>query len=708
MCTVLISSCLLIINLIIVNIPLLNILSYESSALNGILLSFLTGVFWLKCTRNKSTLEIFNSILIFAIIPFVLLSLSTTLCQNCPLDDGIYFYIVLALPSIIVGVSLAFLSNYISVKYSFIIFILIWIVILFSFLPELYYLPQIYFYNPIFGYYPGVIYDQTIEITSLLLLYRIINVVIASVIIIVASDKYLKNISRGYILFILTILILIQITFSSILGFNTTLEKVKKELKQEISTEHFEIILPDTLSENQKKILELDHEFYYFSNSIILGYTPDEKIISIIYGTAAQKKKLFGSANADVAKPWLNQIYLNYDNYQNSLKHEIAHIFSAKIGVGPFKIPSSFNPGLIEGFAMAVENNYDDFDIDYLSAIAYQNNYKISLSNLFTDFSFFSNASSLSYIYAGSFFKYLAHNYGWEKLNLIYSGNSFHEVFQRTLPFLENEYYNYLDKFPAEDNLHVANYYFGRKPLIKLTCARVTAKALLDAQNTLNDEKFEESASKYLEIYNYSKSYSALVGFAISSLRAKSAEKAISLLERELVSFEGSSSFYYLEYLLADLYALNSDSIRAAKYYESIIVQNPNLRYLRNASVKLDILRKSNTELINYLNSENQKYSMLEKMVFEKPNDFSLQLLVRISYSEKEDYHKIIEQIEQIISETEYSSNTYFEISNYAYLNLDFNKAIKYADKALKLAEFSKIPIINEHIAKLNWILSKN
>lgn len=704
----LVSISLLVINLIILNIPLLNILSYESSALNGILLSFLTGVYWLKNNRKKKTISIYLSILIFSIIPFLILSLSTIFCQNCPLDDGVYFYLVLALPSIFVGLSLAYLSSYISIKYRSIIFTVIWILILLSFLPELYYLPQIYFYNPIFGYYPGVIYDQSIAITGLLIAYRFINVIIALVIIMISAKKYLKNIPRKIILIILSILLLTQITFSSLLGFNTTIAKVKTELTENISTEHFEILVPDTLSDSQKKILELDHEFYYFSNAATLGYAPDQKIVSIIYGTGAQKKQLFGSANADVAKPWLNQIYLNYDNYQNSLKHEIAHIFSAKIGVGLFKIPSNFNPGLIEGFAMAVENNFDNFDIDYLAAIAYQNNYKISLNNLFTDLSFFANASSLSYIYAGSFFKYLAHNYGWEKVNQIYSGNSFDEVFQRTVPLLEKEYYDYLDTLPAEDNPHVANYYFGRKPLIKLTCARATAKALMDAQNTLGNKNYEESATKYLEIYNYSKSYSALVGFAISSLRVKNVEKAITLLEKELVRFEGSSSFYYMEFLLADLYSLNNDSNNAAKYYESIIIQNPHIKYIRNASFKLELLEKSNSELVNYMNSTNKKTAIVEKMVQENPNDFSVQLLVRISHAEKENYHEIIKLIDKIISETEYSSNTFFEISKFAYLNLDFNKSLYYADKALNLADFRRSPIIKEHIAKLNWILSKN
>ena len=696
-----------ILNITFTQLPLINVLSYESSAINGIILSLIVGMYWLKYIKVKKTSLFYSPFLIIAAIPFLILTFSTILCQKCPLDDGLYFYLILALPSIIVGLSLAYLSYYISVKYRFIIFILIWIVILFSFLPELYLLPQIYFYNPIFGYFPGTIYDQNIEITELLIIYRLLNIIIAFIVIFVSSKNFNEK-PKAYVYITLSILLLSQISFSSFLGFNTTLTTVESELKGEISSDHFNIIFPDTLSKNEQTILQLEHEYSYYSISKSLGFEPESKITSIIYGTGAQKKQLFGSANADVAKPWLNQIYLNLGNYQNSLKHEIAHIFSAKYGVTPFKIPSNINPGLIEGFAMAIENNYDDFDIDYLASLAYQNNFKISLVSLFTDLSFFSNVPSISYIYAGSFFKYLASNYGWEKVSLVYSGQSFEEIYKKNLSNLENEYYDYLTKIPEEDNSHIANYYFGGKPLIKLTCARVTAKALSEAQILLTDKKYEESAAKYLEIYKYSNSYAALVGYSVSSLNHDNVEKVIPFLEQEIKIFDGTSSFYYLQYILANFYVLNNDSSNAAKYYSSIIDQNPNIRYLRNAKVRLDLLAKGDSILINYIKLKDSKATILVKYVLENPNDYVVQLLLEFSQLEKKDYKKIIELVENIIGNKQYSSYTYFEISNYAYQNLDFITSLIYAKKALIISDYRRNQIIKEQILKLNWILNKN
>ena len=95
-----------------------------------------------------------------------------------------------------------------------------------------------------------------------------------------------------------------------------------------------------------------------------------------------QKGKLIGSENADVAKPWLFQIYTIADNYDHTLKHEIAHIFSEKFGVGPFKIAHNFNPALIEGIAEAAAPLYNTWYVDHIASIAYNNNFRFNIENL--------------------------------------------------------------------------------------------------------------------------------------------------------------------------------------------------------------------------------------------------------------------------------------------------------------------------------------
>src|SRR5690606_12841719 len=140
-------------------------------------------------------------------------------------------------------------------------------------------------------------------------------------------------------------------------------------------------------------------------------------------------------------------IYTTYDNYNTTSKHEIAHCFSAEFGEGPFKVADMVNPFLIEGLASASAPFYDENNIHFIASVAYNNNYKISIENMFGLTSFFSQVSSLSYVYAGSFSKYLIDNHGIEKFKLLYTEPDFQIVYDQSLKQLETEYFNFIKTF---------------------------------------------------------------------------------------------------------------------------------------------------------------------------------------------------------------------------------------------------------------------
>jgi hypothetical protein len=74
---------------------------------------------------------------------------------------------------------------------------------------------------------------------------------------------------------------------------------------------------------------------------------------------------------------------------------------------------------LIEGIAMAADPQYGENNIDFMAALAYNNGYKADLNRIYSHYNFFSQNSSLSYIYAGSFTKYLIDTYGIEKFKKV-------------------------------------------------------------------------------------------------------------------------------------------------------------------------------------------------------------------------------------------------------------------------------------------------
>ena len=72
---------------------------------------------------------------------------------------------------------------------------------------------------------------------------------------------------------------------------------------------------------------------------------------------------------------------------------------------------------LIEGIAEAADGNYNDNSIHFMAALAYNSGYDVDMKSLLSKFGFYSKASSISYIFAGSFIQYLIDNYGNKSIN---------------------------------------------------------------------------------------------------------------------------------------------------------------------------------------------------------------------------------------------------------------------------------------------------
>ena len=130
---------------------------------------------------------------------------------------------------------------------------------------------------------------------------------------------------------------------------------------------------------------------------------------------------------------------------RDTLKHEIAHCFTASFGTGIFKLASGFNPALIEGVAEAADGFYDENSIHFLASLAYKNDYRVNLNSMFSSFSFFSSVSTISYIYSGSFIKYLVDHYGIGKVKDYYRSNDFNKSFSVDLDSTIKSYETFLD-----------------------------------------------------------------------------------------------------------------------------------------------------------------------------------------------------------------------------------------------------------------------
>ena len=623
----------------------------------------------------------------------------------CSLKDGLLFYLVITVPSVILGSATGLLAFTFFNKFRVWIFILITILIIAIPLFEFYYNPQVFFFNPVFGFFPGTIYDEGIKVTAKLVLYRILNLVFFGSIILLLLQNLNKNFPKIITAIYIIVLSLLFVYLSPTFGFSTTNNSLQKVLSVNFKTAHFDIYFSNNISNNLVKEIALEHEYDYEKLTNIFKLHPGNRITSYVFNSNEQKGKYFGSVNADVAKPWLNQIYISADSYDQTLRHELAHVFTAGFGTGIFKVADDLNPAMIEGAAVAASPFYNENTIHYMAKLAYQSGYKIKIEHLFSGLNFFSSVSSLSYIYAGSFSKFLIDTYGVYKFEKLYSNMNFNEVYNKPVKEITKAYYDFLDSVQVRRNMNKANYYFGRQTIFQKVCPRYIGERLETARDYLFVNNYEKAGDIFREILRKTNNYSALIGLSSVLVKLKEVPEAAEIIKTHINKFVNTAYYYNLEFRLADLEILNSNFNLADSLYEKLFAENPN-RYLSNISdLRLD-LSKDSLLLRQYVKGTNfQKLEILKKLNSKKTAYCSIPSLVVLSNNSGQNYREFISTFNREFEVGNYTSSyAMLKLSEYMMDNLDFIRARKIAKLAMNFKtdeNFNKI--LKANFEKANW-----
>ncbi|MFA5806510.1 MAG: hypothetical protein WC879_17905, partial [Melioribacteraceae bacterium] len=500
---------LIIINLFLTTLPLTNTLGYESSVINGILLFLSSGFIGIKLSKkgnNKKFIDLIienkKTFLIINTLPFIISLISSIIVSKCPITDGVLFYLTITIPASFFGLATGFFSAALSKKYSILFFLLLFFLILLSAALEFFIYPQIYFYNSIFGFYPGTIYDEDLSVDRILIAYRIFN--LAFFIGLVSISEYLSGKNKINKILACLLLITIIVTFSYLkptLQFATDINRLETNLSKSILTESFQIHFSPAMSQREAEYAAILHEYYLDQIKINLKMSTNHKIDSYIFRDRNQKRILLGAGNADIAKPWLYQIYLNSSNYEETLKHELVHVLGGEFGTTIFRIADNFSPSMIEGFAMAIENNDDGYPVHYLAKLAYQAGYKFPVNELFSGLNFFTKTSSISYIYSGSFIKYLSDKYGVEKIKKLYGDSDFTKIYGKNISTFALEYDAFLKNYQIDFNKYKAQLYFGGTTIFKKYCPRVAATDVKKGWELFNKQNTFEALELFQKVF---------------------------------------------------------------------------------------------------------------------------------------------------------------------------------------------------------------
>lgn len=579
---------------LISRLPLFNTFDYEFSALNGILLFVAGGLVFLKYSdESDSVIAACRkiSIKLFSVALLVLISgLSIYLFVNrCPVEYGIAFYFIITLPSLLTGSVAASIIKLIFKKNRFVVFILFSIILLSLSLIEFYFYPQVYFYNPLFGYFSGTIYDESIAITNKLIYYRVFNLLTGFVILLASLEIKKRKILNNTILAALIAALLFTIwIFKPVLGFATNKNLLQNKLGLHIETRHAQIYAPTDYGYGKYAALLCE---YYYERLNDLFESKGEQIQVYLFRNSRQKKELFGSGSADMSKPWTNQIFTDIGGFESTLKHEIVHALMAKYSNPPFYIP--LNPALLEGAASALDNNYYGYPVHFMAKLAYDNGYRTDIKKLFTDFSFYSNYAAVSYVYAGSFVKYLIDKYGINDVIEYYGSNDFVKTFNKTPDAVIEEYYDFLQNLPEINNKEAARLYFGGKPIFKKTCVRYAARETNRGYRYYNQKNFLKATQIFEKVYSGTKSYASLQGLIRSYLAQKKYSEALKILSKEIKNFNETPYIYVLKLSYGDVSALANDFEGALGLYKEIKKMKLNPVYYFNSSLKIYLIEQN-------------------------------------------------------------------------------------------------------------------
>lgn len=639
-----------VINIILLTFPLTKYFSFEFALLNGFFLVIYIAFFTLHEDKFKSSsiavkvfqikLLIFSGI--FLLIPVALAFLFHLFRSDCSFVDGFKFYAVLTLPAVVVGYALGLLSDFINKKYSYLIFILLLLVIALIPVIEIYFRPQIYFYNPLIPFFPGTMYDEDIDISFPIVLYRFFNILFFGGIIVLIRKQQSKTLKIRKSVFYLFIFLVSGcfIFISPKLRFGTTENVLSDVLQKRIVTSNFVIYLPQQINQDEEKYIILLHEYYFQRQIKFFNGKPEKKITSFVFRSGEEKRKYFGAGNADVAKPWLTQIYLSLDSYEQSVNHELAHIFAGMWSKNFLKIDANYNPATIEGIASAADPVYDDMDIHYLAFLAAKNNLRLSIQSLFGSFSFFANVSSLSYIYSGSFCKFIIDEYGIGQFKEYFRDGDFEKSYNKPFTGVVAEYQKFLNGKNYSNQNHTANYYFGRVPLVQKVCPRFMANKTNEIYKLIEEKDYSTAEAEILEIKDYDKNYALFNGLILCT-EEENPQKTETLIQKNLLNYKNTPYWYLLQLKLADIKIVNGKFTEAQINLDSLDNWNPTGRLASRITLRKKLLNTDSLAVTFVKAKEIDLFTILTRQIASNPSPTLLLPLIGLVEKEKVSYASV-------------------------------------------------------------------
>ena len=557
--------------------PLFAVLGFEYSTLMALALSLVCGI--AVITRQRTEVSQWTEIrlvtvksLLLASAPLVISIISLLFIANCSFSDGLIFYLEIAYPSAIFGGLFGLAISWLVKKRSkaILFFIVFWIITLFlSFLPG-YFNPQLYTYGWQYGFFPGIVWDESLELTNAYLAFRIENIIWIIFALSLTYEMRLPRVPKMWFV-IPGVIALTLFGFQDELHITTSHDAVNSSLTKILQPiPNCSIYYaPGSLTQDELDKINRDVRWYLHDIEMRFFLHPPSEPISIyIYPSSDAMFSLIGTRTASISKPWLGELHIAKENLE-SLKHELTHVLLRQKGVFPFYV--SWSTGLTEGAAMSVEPEYDGiYTLDEHAARILQMHYAKGVKEVMSFTGFASNASQKSYVLAGSFSRYLLKTYGPLPFNSVYASLDWQKEYGKPLDTLEAEWKRWLAPMMmpmnADDSEHF-RYYYDRASIIFNPCLRRIGKLNLKGQEASRRRDFNKAEYYYSASANESGGTTALQGLSDALYQQDSIASALLVLDtpKMLNAIKGKSALLIRK---GDLAFMLGDTAKAFEEYD--------------------------------------------------------------------------------------------------------------------------------------------
>jgi hypothetical protein len=520
-------------------LPLFGLLAYEFSAmmaLCGSLAAAHLGSLHGRHLSDRPLARVYLAAtaahLLLLVPPLLLVTLNALRVRNCDYLQGLAFYALLPGGSVICATAAGVLSAHFVRRPAIAAAAALLVVVLSVGLAllRLYLDPPVYAYDPFVGYFPGALYDEDVTVPGALVWFRVMNAAVVASFLLVAAQRPLLALSAavaGAALY----------SQGPRLGFRNTAPGIERALGGRYETEHFVILYRDDGRARDLLAMAKDHEFRYAQLAATLGVRPRRKVRSYLFPSAAEKRRLLGAGRTFVAKPWLDEIYLQEgDPPQPALKHELAHVFGGALAGGALGLPRTLDLGLIEGLAVALEWPSDEGLDPHQQVRALRDEGLLPPIDSVFGRGFLGHAPARAYTVAGSFVRYLLDRYGAAPLRFAYASGDLHAAYGRPLADLEAAWRTTIAAATLSDSDRAVMRERFRRPAIwHRTCAHEVA-ALLRRADELRATRPGGAADLLARVVDFDPGDPAhLLDLADALLDAGAADRARDAAGRALV-----------------------------------------------------------------------------------------------------------------------------------------------------------------------------